>query len=64
MCVWEGLMMEVYFVGGVCIVVGWYGGVFVSVCLDDFVVIVVCEVVIRVGLLDDVIDEVIFGVVN
>lgn len=53
-------MIEVYICDVICMLIGWFGGVFVVVWLDDFVVYVIwvlveCNFCVDWGVLDDVV---------
>lgn len=58
-------MCDVFICDGICMLIGCYGGVLVSVCVDDLVVILLCEFLsCNFGFDLVVIDDVIFGCVN
>ena len=57
-------MQGVFLVGGVRTPIGRYGGALAGVRADDLAAIVVREAVMRAGVTDDAIDEVILGAAN
>ena len=57
-------MTDVFLVGGVRTPVGRYGGALAHVRPDDLAALVVREAVVRAGLPDDAVDEVILGAAN